>query len=377
MRRRDFLRAAAGISLAGWSVSSIRAAESGMTDSFPEPITISGTPAERGRSYGTMFRDDIHGFLQREIYGAFITDAVPRDELFQFAGGCAAEVERYSPEIFAELTGVAKGAAVDLEEVVLISLHEELYHRGVLPKVPHCTAVAVGPPHTQDGSTYVGQTWDWMASVYGTSRVLRWQRDGTDLLASGCPGMWTGAGLTGAGIALCWTSASLGDQAQGVRVGIPSYALLTHLLYQDSIEAVADEARRATNAGWFTFVMADGNGNLLNVEGSPERGVVVEPAQGLLHRVGYGSREMTRTPADRPVPFHGRCAKFAELVTADSGSIDGARLQHYFEDASCGINVGPGTIDMMVFDCTSRTASLSRGPAYNVDWKSWTVESHG
>ena len=41
---------------------------------------------------------------------------------------------------------MAEGSGLRPEEIVLITLHEELYHRGVLPKVPHCTAVSVGPP---------------------------------------------------------------------------------------------------------------------------------------------------------------------------------------------------------------------------------------
>ena len=60
--------------------------------------------------------------------------------------------------------------------------------------------------------------------------------------------MFCGAGLNSAGLALCWTSAGFADQNLRVRVGIPSYVLLTHFLYQESLDAVMEEARRATNA---------------------------------------------------------------------------------------------------------------------------------
>jgi hypothetical protein len=251
---------------------------------------------------------------------------------------------------------------------VLLLLHEELYHRGALPKVPHCTAVAAGPPATAGGRVYAGQTWDWMQSVYGLSSVCWWKRHaGPSVAAYGYPGLWVGAGLNSAGLALCWTSAELGNKAQGVRVGLPAYALLTLFLYQNSLEDVAALARRAENAGWFTFVMADSRGRLLNIEGSP-RGIVLEEHVGTLARVGFGSRAMTRTEPGVPVKQHARCQKMYDLLEAERGEVSRETLMRSFADPSCGISVGKPTIDMMVFDSTARRASFSRGPAYGVNW---------
>ena len=170
------------------------------------------------------------------------------------------EITAYSPEIAEELAGMAEAAGIRLEEAVLITLHEELYHRGVLPVAGHCTAVAAGPPHTSDGDTYVAMTWDWMPSVFGQSSMVLWRRnEGPTVLGYAYPGLWVGAGLNSAGIALCWTSASLGENIDGggPRVGIPAYVLIAHLLYQDTLDKVVAEAQRAKPAGWFTFVLAD------------------------------------------------------------------------------------------------------------------------
>jgi hypothetical protein len=174
--------------------------------------------------------------------------------------------------------------------------------------------------------------------------------------------------MNSAGLALCWTSASLGNQALGVRVGIPSYVLLTHLLYQETLDAVTEEAKRATNAGWFTFVMGDGHGGLLNIEGSPEK-IVTEESRNLLARVGYGSHEMTGTPPGTPVRLSGRCEKFCNHVRDAGGEVDARRVQQWFENPAAEISVGKGTIDMMVFNTTDRVAWLSRGPSYGARWK--------
>src|SRR5262249_38144853 len=172
------------------------------------------------------------------------------------------------------------------------------------------------------------------------------------------PGLWAGAGLNSSGLAVCWTSADLGDKALGARVGVPSYVLLAHLLYQKDLEAALREARRGRHAGWFTFVLGDGEGNLVNVEGSP-KGLAVGRGKGGLVRVGFGTRQMSGTPPGREVKLHPRCAKMYDLLGGSAGKNGLRSLQSYFEDPRCAISVGKATIDMMVFDTTTRTAHLS------------------
>jgi hypothetical protein len=58
-----------------------------------------------------------------------------------------------------------------------------------------------------------------------------------------------------------------------------------------------------------------------------------------------------------------------DLLGEARGRNDLSRLQEYFADPRCGINVGKDTIDMMVFDTTARTAYLSRGSSYQVAWR--------
>jgi isopenicillin-N N-acyltransferase-like protein len=369
--RRQFLHTAgSAVAIGGaaaWS-RSIAAVEQSKTGDVPALVTIAGSPRERGKEYGRRFKDQIRAFHDREIAAAFIDKPSPKDELFRYAAGCGKVIREVCPEIHDELEGLAEGADLKIEEAILTTLHEELYHRAPLPQKGHCTAVAVGPPDTRGGHTLVGQTWDWMESVFGLSSIVEWRRtSGPSLLAYGYPGLWAGAGMNSAGIALVWTSASLGRPDLSPRVGLPSYVLLTHLLYQESLDAVIAEARRDKHAGWFTFVLGDGEGNLLNVEGSPQ-GVSIEKSRRRMVRIGYGTRERTATPDDQPVKLHPRCEKMLSHLGTAAGEIDVPRLQSFFADPGCEISVGKATIDMMVFDTTAKTAWLSRGPSYNVAW---------
>jgi len=337
-------------------------------------VTVSGPPRERGRSYGVRFAQAIRDFLEKEIYGAFSDAKKPRDAMLRYAAACLPVIRQLSPLIFDELEGVAEGSELRIEEIVLISLHEELWHRGELPHVEHCTATAVGPPVTMDGNTYVAESWDWFPQLYGRSQMLLWQRDeGPSILAYSYPGLWVGAGLNSAGIALCWTSVG-GLQTPRLSVGVPSYLLIAHLLYQPTLDAVVAEARRAKQAGWFTFVLANGTGQLLNVEGSPEK-IAVERDRGSMVRVYYGSREMTGTPPGQPVPRHPQCQRMVDMVEASRGKIDRRTLQGFYGDHQSTICKHFGTLDVVVFNTTQREAYVSRGPGCLGHWQRFSFSA--
>lgn len=339
---------------------------------FPEASVVEGTPKERGQAYGKQYREAIQEFFQQEILTAFAGKPSSKEQMLQYAASCAKVVQTECPLVAEEFQGIADGAGLTFDEIVLINLHEELYHRTELPKHGHCTAVAIAPPSTGNKHTYVGQTWDWMQSVAGKSRIIEWRRTKEpSVLAYGFPGMPMGAGLNSDGIALCWTSAGLGTKGQTPRVGIPSYMLIAHLLAQKDMDSVVREAKKNKHAGWFTFVMADGNGRLVNIEGSPER-VVVEEAENQLARVSYGSREMAGVKKGQPVKLHARCQLMYDMLRESQGKNDLTRFQDYLADPKHKINVGKATIDMMVFDTTARTAYLSRGTSYGISWREFT-----
>jgi hypothetical protein len=141
-------------------------------------------------------------------------------------------------------------------------------------------------------------------------------------------------------------------------------------MYQSTLDEVAEVALRDRHAGWFTFVMADGEGRLLNIEGSPE-GIVVEEASGRLVRVGFGSREKLASLEGEAARRHPRCDTMDRLLDDTRGQTDLAAMQSNFSDPAKEICVGASTIDMMVFDTTSRRAHLSRGPEYGTQWREY------
>src|SRR5262249_53632367 len=165
-----------------------------------------------------------------------------------------------------------------------------------------------------------------MASVYGLSSMLLWQRpEGPSLLAYAYPGLWVGAGLNSAGVGLCWTWGD-GVGIKGPRVGIPSYVLIAQMLYQDSLKGAIEEARRARHAGWFNFVLADGKGGLATVEGTPEK-LVIQTPRGHTARASYACREILGGAPSEPLKIHPQCQRMFDLLAGAAGKLDKEVLQ--------------------------------------------------
>ena len=138
---------------------------------FPEATVITGTARERGEAYGRKFSAAIREFYASEIQQTFVGHPASQQELLDYASQCSDVIREECPMIADELDGIAAGSGLSLHEIVLINLHEELYHRGSLPKHGHCTAVALAPSET-GGPTFVGQTWDWMQTVAESLRCV-------------------------------------------------------------------------------------------------------------------------------------------------------------------------------------------------------------
>ena len=145
-------------------------------------------------------------------------------------------------------------------------------------------------------------------------------------------------------------------------------------------ERLIEEARRAKHAGWFTFVLADGEGQLANVEGSPEE-LAVELHRGSLARHRYGTRQMTRLRGGKPLPRAKQCVAMESLLKANRGKLNRDSLKPFFGHHESGTCVCPTsgvrdiaagtiyTIDTMLFNTSTREAFLSRGPGCEIKWK--------
>jgi isopenicillin-N N-acyltransferase-like protein len=175
------------------------------------------SPREWGRIHGESFRGEIKALAEIRIYlctkvGGFAT----RDQVLAAARAHVPVLERYDAALYAELAGIAEGAAVTPEDIVVANHYTDLRDLDPDPKTwqpaPEdpggCSVIFA---ETRSGRV-VAQTWDMHATAipYVMALVLP---DATLLTVTGCLGM---AGMNRSRVAIAINNLFSTDATLGV-----------------------------------------------------------------------------------------------------------------------------------------------------------------
>jgi len=259
-----------------------------MVEPFPL-IEISGAPRERGRQYGQKAAGRIkkgttHYFAQLK-------------ELSLDAKGVAALVRDYLPVIEAfepsyieEMRGIAEGADVPFEDIVLLNARTEIIKlanpairaRLKTPEDPDgCTGVVVLPQATTDGRLIHAQNWDWKRECAETAVVLKVRRDdGPDLMTFTEAGALGRCGFNAVGIAI--TANYLESDRDYRQVGVPLALIRRKVLENEhlalALRAVYCTKKSAAN----NMIVSHREGVAIDFECAPDETFQVHPQNGLL-----------------------------------------------------------------------------------------------
>lgn len=230
-------------------------------------VEITGKPYDRGQEYGVKVRDSIGRLI--DMFFSIYTETykLSKEQVLRRGSKYIPFIEDYSPEIAEEIKGIAEGSGRELQEVTMLVSYYEIYDRLAFGSA--CTSFAISGKATADGNTYMGQNWDDDLNWYWNGEMpflLKVKRDsGPNLLAYTYPGIPAGAGVNSEGIALCWNTMHCEDH----KLGVPTYVILTEVLHQKRIGDALGAIIRADRAESFNFVLADGNGEIYDVEATP------------------------------------------------------------------------------------------------------------
>ncbi len=253
-------------------------------------IEIYGTPRERGRQYG-------HAAAARIARGV-------SHYLKQFADcgldgrGIRSHVESYLPRIHAydrdlveEMRGIAEGAKIDFDSVVLLNARTELLHEALeLQKRARereqnspdgCTGVVVLPSAAADGRIIHATNWDWKAECAETAVVLQIRRDdGPDVLMFAEAGALSRAGVNAAGIAI--TANYIESDRDFEKPGIPLALLRRKALecesYAGAIGVIVSTEKLTSN----NLILSHRDGVAIDFECAPSETFAVYPDNGLI-----------------------------------------------------------------------------------------------
>ncbi len=273
-------------------------------------VDAAGSPYEVGRVHGVavgrMIRSEVEARLRER----------DRDVTFRHVADLEGFLRAWAPHLLDEVRGIADGAGINLRaalwlqwgmaaptEPVAVGDTPGLGagvaadpHPGPLPararEEEGCTAFAVGPEFTGDGTVYAGQNKDTGPGANERSIVLRARPTGRpEILSFSYAGHLAQIGISSTGVSL-W-GMSLYVEAPG---GGANPLLKRMLLECDSVPAMCELAGAISGENVGAFGFSDAAGNLGVLERLPGRQVWLD---GGRDSIGHANMIVSPEPADR------------------------------------------------------------------------------
>ena len=122
-------------------------------------VDAAGSPYEVGRLHGAAVAGMVGAEVEARLGG------LDRDVAFRHVAGVEAFVKGWAPHLLDEVRGIADGAGIDQRAA--------LWLQWGMRAPQACTAFAVGPEFTGDGTVYAGQTKDTGPGANERSIVLK------------------------------------------------------------------------------------------------------------------------------------------------------------------------------------------------------------
>ncbi len=345
-------------------------------------VSVKGKPFECGEQYGTQAEKLIrrNASLYFEMWKAMWE--VSRADVIKLCRPLISVIEGYDADLLEELKGVARGAKLELEDIIAINARYEInLSLGIVRKygTDGCTSVAALPPITKAGHCLLGQNWDWLTRFQESNVLLMAEQEGKpNVVTQPEAGALAHRGMNSTGLGVCFNGmASSGDsfEAKAPPFLIVARAILNSSSFNGALEAVLK--MRATLSG--NFLIAHSDGVAVDLEVAPFDTGVLYPEGNILthsnHFISFAGRpgftDLLKSIYPDTLLRHHRAR---QMLQAEKSRIDIGGFQKVFGDhfsypkSICrhtgkhdeGLK-GWGTLSSMIMDLTGRSIYVAEG----------------
>ncbi|MDR2124601.1 MAG: C45 family peptidase [Desulfovibrio sp.] len=253
-------------------------------------VDLEGAPYALGLRHGRVLKDAVHAFLDGIVNVHRNNNAYAQTERESLIALCRRHqgfLQSFSPELYAEMTGIADGAGLSFEEVLYLNAFLELEDLrapslgGGLLYAPRrgCTSFSVTAEGGAQGRAFLGQTYDMEKYYEQFICLLRLRPEkGPAQLVVGLPGVLGLAGLNSVGTGLVINKVVASDAAPGVLYPFIVRKALAAERIGDSLGAVLFSPR----ASGMIYQLA-GGGAAFCAETSASHYELLEPDGVLAH----------------------------------------------------------------------------------------------
>ncbi|CAN7735684.1 C45 family peptidase [Caballeronia sp. dw_19] len=274
--------------------------------SLPAPfpfVETSGSPYQRGLQHGQAVPQRVAASiaLYRE---QLLRRDVGEPQIRVLAQTMASCIERFDADYLAEMRGIADGAGVSLEDVIVINCrtemmfgHDALVSNARLADEPGdgCTGLIVLPDASETGRLIHAHNWDWREECTETGIVLRMQRgDGPDLLMFTEAGSLARHGFNSAGVSLTgnflWS-----DRDYTKRADVPLVLIRRKMLEAENLcqamKLLWSVDRFCSN----NLMLAQAGGEAVDLECAPDEIFWLTPENGFIVHANHWICPVART----------------------------------------------------------------------------------
>jgi isopenicillin-N N-acyltransferase-like protein len=257
----------------------------------PPLIRVHGNSREMGRQIGSQTTNQVKHSLENAK--ALMASAYESLQLtwkgaeIQASKYLPFAQERY-PKVVEELRGIAEGADVSFEDVVVLNAMEAVTTDAL--HLTKCTSVGVNEQRTANGHVLLGHNEDWVPEDEPDVFIIHATPDDEpEFLAMTYGGLLPNIGFNAAGIAQCCDSVYPSDYRIGIPRVVLSRAILSSKTPADAIRHMLAPLR----AAGYNHLLANDSGEMYNVEVSARRFAVLYAENGIItHTNHYLDRTM-------------------------------------------------------------------------------------
>ncbi|MFO1088293.1 MAG: C45 family peptidase [Hyphomicrobiales bacterium] len=257
-------------------------------------VEIAGSPLARGRAYGEAARERVAASVA--LYrGRLAAIGWSADDTTAAARNYLPRLEAFAPDLVEEMRGIAEGAAVALEDIVLVNARTEIVAEAAR-KVERdgCTGLVVLPSRSADGRLIHAQTWDWLAQCADTAIVLKIRRDdGPDILTFTEAGGLARSGFNAAGISV--SANYLRSDRDFLQPGIPLPFIRRRILEQEHLALAIGQVIATPKAVSNNMMVAHRDGFAVDLECAPDEVFQILPEDGLIVHANHWISPIART----------------------------------------------------------------------------------
>lgn len=263
----------------------------------PPLIEVAGTNREMGRQIGEARRTQV----QHSIENAQVLIQQSYDTLELTWEGAKIQGRKYLPfaeerypQYVEEMRGVAEGANVPFDDLVVLNAMEAVTMDAL--HLTRCTSFAVNEQRTADGHVLVAHNEDWVPEDEKDVYVISARpKDEPPFLAMTYGGLLPNVGFNAYGIAQLIDSVYPNDS----RIGIPRLVVARAVLAARRISGAIGRTLIHHRAAGYNHLIAHDSGEMYSVEVSARRFDILHGTDGyMVHTNHYLSRTMKDIESD-------------------------------------------------------------------------------